>query len=511
MIDTVILRIHGIQKYSQLIKCIELYNNNGYHTETARVPKKEIGELRKQGVKSDSELIDILQDKRTGDFLIKTQVGKQMNSSNHYAFTYFINYTKDHIEFSFSIPKYLHGTNIIMFTEHLMDRDFKFYENCILDYNFDRSFKLFSTFIRNFFHQEFTLCDVNLTDVEVYRIDVCFNQLFKSKKEALLYLDYQKRLKKKYARDEEGTMREYATSMMYTTKRYSAKIYHKGSEYEKNDMKEHEKINKERGYNYFDTKKLQNFSDKILRYELTIRNAHLNYLHKQYIFRKKCDEWQELFGIYTRVESARQKNDRIAKKIGQLIEPEKSKYRFEHPYEKILKYDRQVHKSVSKIITRRRYFMLDVSFDSAGFNNFTIDGNIDTVLFSKSLLRFCYEKLSEFMHEFQIKELPDIEIIKRRIDDWNKSHAQQLPKMEMVHFYEHLIKYGSFKECIKYAGYSRATGYRYLQRFKKIQITDQSLTPIDTENEIPTAKLDLNDYHSALTYDNIHKIKIFDY
>jgi hypothetical protein len=33
---------------------------------------------------------------------------------------------------------------------------------------------------------------------------------------------------------------------MYVTKRYSAKIYHKGSEYEKNDRKEHERINLEK-------------------------------------------------------------------------------------------------------------------------------------------------------------------------------------------------------------------------------------------------------------------------
>jgi hypothetical protein len=53
-------------------------------------------------------------------------------------------------------------------------------------------------------------------------------------------------------------LREYSTSLMYVTKRYSAKIYHKGSEYEKNDLKEHLKINKEKGQEYFKTKSFQN-------------------------------------------------------------------------------------------------------------------------------------------------------------------------------------------------------------------------------------------------------------
>src|SRR5262249_16907202 len=144
------------------------------------------------------------------------------------------------------------------------------------------------TFLKTFFKTEFLFCPVDWKDVEVNRIDVCFNQMFPTRKEALKYLEYQKRLKKKYARDEAGVLREYATSLMYVTKRYSAKIYHKGSEYEKNDQKEHLKINQEKGREYFNTSEYQGLSDRMLRYELTIRNTMLNYLHKRYLFRTKC-------------------------------------------------------------------------------------------------------------------------------------------------------------------------------------------------------------------------------
>ncbi len=54
---------------------------------------------------------------------------------------------------------------------------------------------------------------------------------------------------------------------MYTTHRYSLKIYHKGSEYTKHDRKEHKRINILKGKEYFKINELQSISDKILRYE----------------------------------------------------------------------------------------------------------------------------------------------------------------------------------------------------------------------------------------------------
>src|SRR5205085_12548093 len=137
--------------------------------------------------------------------------------------------------------------------------------------NINESYDLLISFLRKFFHWEFMMCTVQFTDVEINRIDVCFNQVFKSKDDALLYLEYQKRLKKKYARDENGVMRGYETSLMYVTSRYSAKIYHKGTEYEKHDKKEHLKYNKEKATQYFKTEKLQAIADRVLRYELTLR------------------------------------------------------------------------------------------------------------------------------------------------------------------------------------------------------------------------------------------------
>jgi len=485
-----------------MIRCLEVYNNNGYTTKSIKVPSADIAAIREQGYNSEKEILDVLQQKRTGDFILKTQVGKQVNTSSHYAFTYYINYTKDFIEFNFSIPKYKFGTNILMFLEHTLDRDFIYYECTTMEHNIKRCYKLLMSFLRKFFLNEFTLCNIDFHDVEINRIDVCYNQLFKNKEEALLYLEYQKRLKKKYSRDEDGVMRDYATSMMYVTKRYSAKVYHKGAEYEKNDIKQHEKINEEKGYQYFKTAKFQAFADRILRYELTIRNNYLNYLHKHNIFRKDCPLFKKGLAVYLKVESAKQKNDRISKLIGKLGAVEKIKYALMNPYEKIDKWERSVHKEMTRLFTSRRYFTIQIDPLSELYNAKTIEQPSDKALFSGALLNLCLEKLVEFINEFQIYELPDEERVKCLIDSYNSTHRVKLPRTEMIQFYEHLMKYGSFKDTFKLFQTPKTSRYRYTGRFKKIGITENSIKPIDSMFSIPKTTLDFKEYHSFLFYDD---------
>jgi hypothetical protein len=425
-----------------------------------------------------------------------------MNASYHYSFAYFINYTKDFIECNFSIPKYKFGSNVLMFVEHWNDRDFKYYEASTMEYNLNKSFTLLETFLKNFLRNEFILNTIDLKDVEIHRIDVCFNQLFHSREEALLYLEYQKKIKKKYARDEDGVMRDYATSLMYVTKRYSAKIYHKGTEYEKNDLKEHERINQEKGKQYFNTKKFKEFSDKMLRYELTIRNGMLNYLHKHSLFRTKCSWHNSAYKTYLMVENAMQKNERISKKIGSLSIEEKEGYALAHPYEKIGRDSRNIYKEMCKLLTRRRYFVLEGDLDTAQYNSQTVTFQCDNVTFSKGLLKLCLEKLLEFIGDFKVEELQEKEAVKRLIDNYNTRHKGNLPKAEMMHFYHHLLNCGSFKDAAKFTEFSRATLFRYKERFKKIGITDKFIKPVDKISGIPEAKIDFQRYHSTILYDN---------
>jgi hypothetical protein len=502
MIDTVILRLHNLRKYETLIRRLDLQRQkgHGYTTETARIRKEEVSKLRNMGFDDSKEIIDILKINRTGEFIVKTQVGKQMNRSSHYAFSYFVNWTADYIEFNFSVPKYRFGSNVLMFVEHNVDRDYRFYECSTLKHNLRRVPTLLISFLKHFFNIEFVDV-VSLRDVEVNRIDVCFNQVFKTKADALKYLEYQKRLKKKYAKDEEGVIREYSTSMMYVTKRYSAKIYHKGSEYKSNDLKEHVKINKEKGSEYFKTDKFQQFADRVLRYELTIRNTYLNYLFKHNLFRKDCTFFKMDYKAFQRISNALQRNERISERIGIMDQEEKERYLAANPFAKIDKNDRQTYKYISKILEQRTYFMLETDNDTDLFNSDTVSYPCNRAKFSRSLIYLCLKKMVSFIKEFQIKELPDQEKISIQIDTYNRINIQKIPKASMLQFYDDLIKYGSFKEVAKYCHYSRATLYRYKNRFKQIGIKETIIKPLDNYT-IPEVYVDLKEYHSILLYEN---------
>ena len=168
----------------------------GYSTETARIDREEIAEIRQKGFRKASDILDVLRVNRSGEFLLKTKSAKQVNASNHYAFTYFIDYTKNYVEFNFSIPKYIFGSNILMFVDHYGDKQYAYHTCSELDHNINRAFERLHQFLKVFFKMEFLGCPVEYEDVEVNRIDVCFNQVFPNRDEALRYLEYQKRLKK---------------------------------------------------------------------------------------------------------------------------------------------------------------------------------------------------------------------------------------------------------------------------------------------------------------------------
>lgn len=99
---------------------------------------------------------------------------------------------------------------------------------------------------------------------EVYRLDICYNWLFKNKDEALHAIDFIKRIdyprKKKLVWD---------TSVMHQGSAYVVKFYHKGSEFEKHDRKEMDKKDPNRAY------ELLLWANNIVRFEVGLKHAYL--------------------------------------------------------------------------------------------------------------------------------------------------------------------------------------------------------------------------------------------
>lgn len=500
MIDTVVLRIHNWKRnYQASDKYFNLKEKKGYTIEDGIVPTEEAARQAKF-YKNPDQLLKILKLNNTGEYLIKTQTGKRKTSSGHYELSYSININEDFLEMNFSIPKYTYGTNVCMYVEHLHDVNFKYYENSLLEYNVSRAPDLFFSFIKYFLNKEFIYDKINPADVEINRIDLCFNQIFKTKEEALYFHNYQKKIRKKYSRDEDGRKIDYDTSVMFATSRYGAKIYHKGSEYKKNDLKQHLRINAEKGDKIFDTEKIQDFADRILRYEITFRKTELNYLFKHNIFRNKCPQFNIDYKVYKRVSAIKQRNDRIAKAVANQPQELRAMYLKYHPYEVVKKTDKLIFKITSHIMESSPSFRLNISEGSKLWNSSTIDNVIcKTALFSTELLTLCFKKLVSFINEFQLKELPNEEKVSIDIDKYNSTHKSKLPRADMLQFYDLLVKHVTFREAARVSRYSRATLYRYKARFKKIGITEINMTK--EENFIfPEASLDLKEYHAVMMY-----------
>jgi len=509
MIDTLVIRLHDLNKYAPLVKELEFEQNKGYTLKTGKVEPEKLHQLRNAGY-SPKEIITYLESskKRAGDFIIKSQAKKRVNKSSHYSFTYFHDWTRDFVEFNFSVPKYLYGSNVLQFVEHFRDRDYKLWNNGGFQENLEKAPYYIMKFIRYFFWREFILHKVDFRDVEINRIDICYNQVYSSAADVKQAFELLKNRTKSNSRDEEGTKRVYGSTIMFVTSGFSAKIYQKGPDYRKHELNEHLRINQEKGFQYFEIEKFQALADRTLRYEITFRAAEINYLYKRNIYRKNCPHFKIDYENYKRIDATKQRNKRISKKIASLPESEKATYRKLHPYQFISDNDKKTYKYVSTLLAKKPLFMMAINKQDDISNQITTNYISDKALFSDEIIWICLQKLLSFIKEFQLKELPNEEIVGLLIDKYNSTHKEKFQKAKMFQMYLLLMQYGSFREAAKTNRYSKATLYRYISKFRKLGITSHTIAPSD-DYVIPNAAMDFKEYHNFLLHNNlVRNIKI---
>lgn len=105
---------------------------------------------------------------------------------------------------------------------------------------------------------------------EIYRLDVCYNWIFKDLDEAKTIMGFIQRIdyprKKKYL---------YDTSVMYKGSSYTIKFYLKGPEFIKNDFKELRDVNETEAI------ELAVYANRIVRFEITFKKKQLKTLFNQ--------------------------------------------------------------------------------------------------------------------------------------------------------------------------------------------------------------------------------------
>lgn len=285
MIDTVVLRIHNLTKYDALTKVLTNYSKD---SATKIHTFAELDSEGKQIIKKVSEVhLSIFGD--SGRHIVLNHRGTRGLGSGHTDIAYMVSREKDYLEINFSIPKFKYGSNVLQFISYYDQSAKRVYNDLMI-------------FLKLFVKEFAILQPIDLTDVELNRIDFCYNQIFLSLKDTQIYLNEVKKLVAvRYRGDMDNSIPVYSTSSTYKTRRFSFKVYHKGSEFQKTDKKRiQKKLDAEPNYRYpYTLEYMQDMADRMLRYEATYRNSFLNSMFYQFANKKQHDEfniYRHLFG-----------------------------------------------------------------------------------------------------------------------------------------------------------------------------------------------------------------------
>jgi len=480
MIDTIVLRIHDLQKYQKVCDFI-LSDRKG--TSQGVAYEKEMTALRFQYL----HFTDTNSSRMMYRSYIKTP-------SHNYDVTIALIQFRDYIEISFSIPKYLYGTNVMMFTKHhdekyLIDMT----EEQDLRKIFEYTFKMLSTFIRSIFDRLFPENHgIDLRDVELKRLDLCFNQVFQSEHDAKMYLMYQKMIKKKGARQLSESKQTYETSIFYSTEYYAAKIYHKGTEYRKHDKLKHLAANKKYGYEHFpiDDKGgvlgIESVSDRILRYEISFKKSFMQYYYWRYYYRKDVESVKKKKLIHRKMT-----NEMV--NIDRTVDLEKKKVLLSEYRKKWTKPYEHVRRDVQRLYDFAPIFMILPSrdmIDEMSMESDFYDGKHICVgrrqLFSKFLYNQMVHSFMEFYENFQVKEKVYFHDAMRRIADFNdkaevltsaghKTAKMYRGSMEKINL---LLQHYSIDELKTLNILPKRTFYEWKKRLKAIGIENTNVATI---------------------------------
>lgn len=431
--------------------------------------------------------------------------------SSHYTIAYKIDYLRDFISFNVSIPKYVYGTNILLYNTPPTDKDFDYFKHAELKRNLKEAYKRLFHFFNKFWTAEFGELNVNPRFIEINRIDLCYNQVFDSKEDALEYLNQARKLKKRYARSASNYSRDWQTSIMYKTDRYSFKIYHKGAEFKKNDSKKLLDLNEKQGAN-FDVDYYQKFADRILRYEITFRNTYISYLFMSKLFRADCYLWKAGLKLW-KTAKAKKNNFESYMQFRANLTPEELR---------LIDY-------VNGIVNKTKNFYLAGDAIGAAFDEETKPENISGTaarperfyaasVFSPELFDLLCKTFTNILEEFALDLNEDTSTTLRKLDDRNadidsarmvaknagfakdnelfKELGRKISKSK-IKVVLMMLETSTYEEIAASCLFSPRTWLNIRNDLKALGITQKSLTSI-----VHRTDMDLRTYNTELLFNS---------
>lgn len=498
MIDTIVLRFHEIGLGGQHNRLAEWLNRT--HTKTGKTVTMTPGHEATHSVSAQVMHRTTLHYHDTGN--VQQVAHFNELKSSHYTIAYKIDVIKNYVEINLSIPKYIFGTNILLFNRPHTSKNFFAAKHNEIKVNLDEAHKRLFSFLNKFFATEFGSIELTPEKIEINRIDICYNQVFDSKEDALDYLNHLKKLRKKNARDTTNYSRgrNWKSSITYVTDRYSFKVYHKGSEFAKNDAKKLTDINLSGNHKFrFPTPYYQLFADKILRYEMTFRGSQLSYLYMNNVFRSDCYLWKAGVELYKKAKQAKQKS------FESFMEFRKG---LERDEQQLLDY-------TNNTISKTKHFFLAVDSRSARFDDETrphkiapVDGKPERfdyyAPFSADLWHLATRQFLRVLDEFKLEVHQDHHSILTKADAHNKKILSDRSKLELLEISKKSDRYKELGETITISKlkiilrmletetfeqiadsgvFARTTWYRHRKTLEMLGLTQSSLLSIAVRAE----------------------------
>jgi hypothetical protein len=540
MVDSIVFRIEDLRAHEKLVSFLHQNHVHGQANFVKDIPtqveEREIDGKMFYHV-SDS---DFIKRSYVHKYWTDFATGKTFESSYrahlpsyHYQVAYSINTDKDFIEFNFSIPKYLYRTNVFQFVPHFFDKDYSLvYDNTISERG-KSTYKRLKRFIKWFVMDK--LHDyVDWYSFKFDRVDLAFNKCFRSKEEALGYLSDLKQIKKKYIRLNTLRIGNYQAGLYFAMEDYTFKIYHKGTEFATHDKKE---LKKQIAPYQVDI--IQDFADKMIRYEVEYRPAMMDRLFKRSVFRTGSPHWKKARRYYNQF--MRSGYIIVGGKKRYVTPPVQDRNGYEYSSQEIrdmkmtrteralLKYGKFYQNKVfhfymrspSKLAEDHPFWDAEIQ---EGHFSWERQQRFSQPLFD-SMVRFFLVLYREFSVSYQddlrsiignIEDKNDLDTDRsvafrdklRSMTQLKESDISKISASKLKMFLSLLRSY-SFSQIKAERFFSDSTFYRYQRIFKALGYTDFSTSQLHplADDTFTTYMFWLEDVNSKLNFENLFKTK----
>lgn len=566
MIDTIVFQLHSINK-KNINLAPDVRNGKVYQSDFNRIlyerllnyeskyierniKFKEQGEIENDLDtyflrKSNAKIFMLSREGGIMDNSQKTEVffypvsGKMQTASSDYHTNFRVLENKDTIEFTLAIPKYFYGHNVAQFVPNVDSKRFK--DNPFTVREFMGQANLLHERIREFIFTFFAdlsamlsipkLYDFDISDVEIKRLDFCYNQTFASPAMVTDFITAQKKFYKKRALSngvrEKQVLNDFDTSLYFRHSKdgFFFKIYKKGDEFIANDYVRLSKVNdvfysdntkelypklapifqkhfpetyeKHKGnvqdliMRYYKTyartddfnafcQSLEAYfpfklcflvqeAKKILRYEMSFTTTYMSTIYKNSVFRTKDPNWNKLLKKHNLI-----KRYDLLLSQGSINGAKDFKYKYALNPE-----DRFIYEAMDRSLHKKHAFFLTTPKRTQLFETRFLDySNIATfkrykieesheATLSKELLKTMITKFKDEIDFFQLKEFEDSFTIIEQIDTYNKKVG------EKINFYKKQFGEDSLRKMThtkkRQLGYSKLNKPRLVAVLEKME------------------------------------------